>query len=68
MAKTKEYTNVTTYSDIFASEPYIPMLFKRDRGTNGSLRVLSLFSGCGGMDLNYIGNEKRRDSGTIQRL
>lgn len=30
MTKSKEYAEVTTYSDIFASEPYIPMLFKRD--------------------------------------
>lgn len=56
MAKTKDYTELNTYSDIFASEPYIPMLFKRDREANDSLKVLSLFSGCGGMDLGFEGN------------
>ena len=53
MAKTKEYTDVTTYSDIFASEPYFPMLFKRDSETNDSLRVLSLFSSCDDFDLGF---------------
>lgn len=56
MAKVKDYPVTTTYSDIFAEEPVIPMIFKADRGTNGSLRVLSLFSGCGGMDLGFEGN------------
>ncbi len=56
MAKTKDYSEVTTYSDIFASEPYIPMLFKRDREADGALKVLSLFSGCGGMDLGFEGS------------
>ena len=53
MIKQKEYPNPTTYSDIFAAEPHIPMLFRKDRETNGALKVLSLFSGCGDMDLGF---------------
>ena len=56
MAKPKEYKEVTTYSDIFAHEPCIPMLFKKDREIGDSLKVLSLFSGCGGMDLGFEGS------------
>lgn len=54
MAKTYQTTN--TYSDIFAAEPFIPMMFPAERETNGALKVLSLFSGCGGMDLGFEGN------------
>lgn len=56
MAKKKDYPNFNTYSDLFVSEPFIPSLFNRKRETNDSLRVLSLFSGCGGMDLGFEGN------------
>ena len=56
MAKHKEYQDVTTYSDIFATEPYFPISFQAERDVSDSLRVLSLFSGCGGMDLGLEGN------------
>ena len=46
-----------TYSDLVSSEP-IPSLFwgcNDNREQNGSLNMLSLFSGCGGMDLGFEG-------------
>lgn len=55
MAKKKEYPNFNTFSDIL-SEPYVPPIFNREREVNNALRVLSLFSGCGGMDLGFEGN------------
>jgi DNA (cytosine-5)-methyltransferase 1 len=56
MPKQKEYQSFTTYSDLFASEPYTPLLFQTEREANGALKVLSLFSGCGGMDLGFEGS------------
>lgn len=56
MTKNTDFHELTTYSDIFASEPIIPIIFPAERETNGALRVLSLFSGCGGMDLGFEGN------------
>ncbi len=53
MAKEKEIPNYNTFSDIIAAESIIPIMFPAERETNGSLRVLSLFSGCGGMDLGF---------------
>ena len=43
-------------SDIVA-DSQIPLMFKEDSGHEGGLsrRVLSLFSGCGGMDLGFEG-------------
>ena len=46
-----------TYSDLVSSEP-IPSLFwgcNDNREQNGSLNMLSLFSGCGGMALGFEG-------------
>ena len=43
------------YSDI-VSDYQIPIAFKDDTIDDGSLRVLSLFSGCGGMDLGFEGS------------
>ena len=42
---------------VFASEQQIPMDFAPDKEENGQnkLRVLSLFSGCGGMDIGFEG-------------
>ena len=51
-----KYPEFNTYSDIFVSEPYIQPLFNREREADNALRVLSLFSGCGGMDLGFEGN------------
>ncbi len=56
MAKKKDYPEFHTYSDIFVSEPFAPSLFNREREAGDSLKVLSLFSGCGGMDLGFEGN------------
>ena len=56
MPKQKAYQQFKTFSDIFASESYVPLLFRTHRVTDGSLKVLSLFSGCGGMDLGFEGN------------
>ena len=43
-------------SEILSETSYSPSLFSSERETNNSLRVLSLFSGCGGMDLGFEGN------------
>ena len=43
-------------SDIL-SEQQIPIVFNGEQSSSGdSLRLLSLFSGCGGMDLGFEGN------------
>lgn len=42
-------------SDI-VSDCQIPLIFKNTRHKDGRLRVLSLFSGCGGMDLGFEGD------------
>ena len=41
-------------SDI-VSDYQIPILFDNEEDDNGAIRVLSLFSGCGGMDLGFEG-------------
>lgn len=48
--------NLSTFSDVFLAEPYIPIGFCSEREADDSLRMLSLFSGCGGMDLGFEGN------------
>lgn len=46
----------TDHTEI-AEESQIPLVFKGDKIKTGKrLRVLSLFSGCGGMDLGFEGN------------
>ena len=57
--KTIKYTKIEleNYSDIVA-EPQYDMWFnngENERNEEGTLRVLSLFSGCGGMDLGLEG-------------
>lgn len=59
MAKQKEYgeLDMENYSDIVA-EPQYDLFFnngENERNEEGTLRVLSLFSGCGGMDLGLEG-------------
>lgn len=59
MAKQKEYgeLDMENYSDIVA-EPQYDLFFnngENERNEEGALRVLSLFSGCGGMDLGLEG-------------
>ncbi len=51
------YPTITPESDI-VSESQIPLIFKDciDENEDHSLKVLSLFSGCGGMDLGFEGN------------
>ncbi len=68
-----KYPKVNTYSDVLASELAVPLLFPAERTTDGALRVLSLFSGCGGMDLGFEGsfichkNSVPSDAGWIQQ-
>jgi len=52
----KNYPLPEEKSDIL-SEPVIPMIFREeeDDRDKGKKRVLSLFSGCGGMDLGFEG-------------
>ena len=57
--KETSYTEIELeqYSDIVA-EPQFDLFFnngENERHEKGSLRVLSLFSGCGGMDLGFEG-------------
>lgn len=57
--KTIEYDEIEleNFSDIVA-EPQFDLFFnngENERHENGTLRVLSLFSGCGGMDLGLEG-------------
>lgn len=51
------YPTITPESDI-VSESQVPLIFKDniEEETDNSLKVLSLFSGCGGMDLGFEGN------------
>ena len=48
------YPTITPYSDI-VSESQVPLIFEDIVKEEGVLRVLSLFSGCGGMDLGFEG-------------
>lgn len=54
----KDYTcNENTYSD-FLSEPQMDLFFENgsnEHNVDGNIRILSLFSGCGGMDLGLEG-------------
>lgn len=47
--------NEGTKSDIVA-ECQLPLFFGQNKKIKGELRVLSLFSGCGGMDIGFEGN------------
>ena len=40
---------------VFASEQQIPLNFESSQNCVGKLRLLSLFSGCGGMDIGFEG-------------
>ena len=51
----KEYKPYQEVSDI-VSDYQIPILFPDENDDDDSLRVLSLFSGCGGMDLGFEGS------------
>ena len=58
-SKTKTYKDVEIkeYSDLVA-EPQYDLFFNNgnnERQEEGTLRVLSLFSGCGGMDIGLEG-------------
>ena len=54
----KDYTcNENTYSD-FLSEPQMDLFFENgsnEHNVDGNIRILSLFAGCGGMDLGLEG-------------
>lgn len=55
--KDLQYLPIEQYSDIVA-EPQYDLFYNNgnnERHENGTLRVLSLFSGCGGMDLGLEG-------------
>lgn len=52
---TKDYTILNEFSDI-VSDYQIPMRFAEEELPQDTLRVLSLFSGCGGMDLGFEGH------------
>lgn len=57
MAKVKQsnnYETVNEFSDI-VSDYQIPLSFKSEEENKDSIKVLSLFSGCGGMDLGFEG-------------
>lgn len=52
-----EYIDAHNHSDL-VGEPQYELFFNngnKERHENGSLRILSLFSGCGGMDLGFEG-------------
>ena len=55
--KAKLYPTITPESDI-VSESQIPLIFEDsvEADNKNTLKVLSLFSGCGGMDLGFEGN------------
>lgn len=53
--KNQSYPTITPESDI-VSESQIPLIFEDNIEEEGNLRVLSLFSGCGGMDLGFEGS------------
>lgn len=53
--KEKRYPSVTFESDIL-SDLQIPFAFEEKINEKQDLKVLSLFSGCGGMDLGFEGN------------
>ncbi len=57
MTKPKEYRDFNTYSDVVA-ENQLPLYFSPHSQPDAAkdLNVLSLFSGCGGMDLGFEGN------------
>lgn len=53
---TKPYVLPTETSDML-SDAQIPIIYHDEmKETEGKLRVLSLFSGCGGMDLGFEGS------------
>lgn len=56
----KKYSEVPVHSDLVSEailKGFYPLIFKDDEGENSrDLRVLSLFSGCGGMDLGFEGH------------
>lgn len=60
MCKEKKYTTANVEEAIgcdFVSEAQIvPLRFTTERPKGDSLRLLSLFSGCGGMDLGFEGH------------
>ena len=51
----KQYQEPIEYSDI-VSDYQIPMHFAEEDENDESIKVLSLFSGCGGMDLGFEGH------------
>lgn len=54
----QKYNPAPIYSDCVSESilrKQIPIIFKDEEETNGAHRVLSLFSGCGGMDLGFEG-------------
>ena len=53
--KEKRYPSITFESDIL-SDLQIPFAFEEKINEKQDLKVLSLFSGCGGMDLGFEGN------------
>lgn len=53
--RTNKYYYVNGDSDLL-SDIQIPIIFGENAAGDNDLRVLSLFSGCGGMDLGFEGN------------
>lgn len=69
MAKTVKYQEFDNHSDL-VSEPQCELFFnngKNERKKRGTLRVLSLFSGCGGMDIGLEGGFTCHKNSVINR-
>lgn len=55
----QQYSPVPVYSDCVSENilrGQIPLIFEEHKDKPGTLKVLSLFSGCGGMDLGFEGS------------